>query len=340
MENMYNIIEAQVNGLVSRQASWKARVEDIKARYDKQVKVSSAWENIRRKNPWITMAVGAGVGAAMAWFTNGWNAAVQLTQYVLQLGHGNQFILDRIKPMTDFVFGVLATVGGAALLRKIIKPEVIRGFYEKHIKGSAEAIKKRAEAIKKHAALIGSVVGAAAGFAFFASGQLDGVITAFQQFWKTMHTDPNIVKFINPLVEFFWCGGSMIFFGWAVNKLDRMSLAQKEKLADDCEAKQLVIVAEEKVFRKRIIRIIKEKAIELSAKYGYCTELDKEDVEFSQLAESGDFAKLNALHKERLDKIFKDEGAEGLREAEAADSISTDNTPMVPLSAVGTEKQD
>ena len=323
MENMYGIIEAQVNGLVSRQASWKKRVEQIQNSYDKQVKVSSAWENIRRKNPWITTAMGTGLGAAL-WYSNGLNAMVQLTQYVLRLGHGSQFILDRIKPVTDFGFGVIATVGAAMLFNKIANSEMLRSFYDKHIKGNAEEI-------RKHAVLIGTALGAAAAFAVFAAGPLDSLIYSFQQLWRTLHTDPNIKNFINPIAEFFWGVAGMVFSGWGVNKLDRMSLAQKEKLADECEAKQLAIVQEETLFRRRIIQIIKQKAIELSAKYGYCIELDKEESAFSKLAESGDFTELNRLHKERLTRIFNEEKVpDYLLDGAAADSISTNTVIGIP----------
>jgi hypothetical protein len=330
MENMYNIIEAQVNGLVSRQGSWKARVRDLGERYTKQALISTPWENIRKKNPWITLAMGAGVGAAM-WFTNGWNAAVQMTQYVLQLGHQSAFILERIKPITDFAAAVVSTLGVGALFYKFSKSEALQRFYSKHIKGNQDAI-------KKHASWIGAVAGMAAGFSLFTSSQLDGVITAFQQLWKTLHTDPAIKQFISPIAEFFWNVGGMIFFGWGVNKLDRDSLKRKEKLADECEKKQLAIVEEEKLFRRKTIAIIKQKAILLSALYGYCAELDAVDPEISALAEAGDFRKINEIHKARMQEIFKDEQVpDYLLEAASMDSTSTDNIPGAPAAKTSKE---
>ncbi len=331
MENMCNIIEAQVNGLVSRQNSWKARVYDIGERYTKQVLISTPWENIRKKNPWITIAMGAGVGLAAAWFTNGWNAAVQMTQYVLQLGHQSTFILERIKPITDFASGVISTLGAGAIFYKLSKSDALRRFYTKHIRGNQAAI-------MKHASWIGAAAGMASGFALFASGQLDGAIHAMQYFWKTLHTDPAIKNFINPLTEFFWNVGGMIFFGWGVNKLDRESFKKKEKLADECEQKQLAIVEEEKLFRRKTIAIIKQKAILLSALYGYCAELDLVDPEISALAEAGNFGKINEIHKERMREIFGDEKIpDYLLDAASQDSTSTDSVVKVPEAPITKE---
>ncbi|MEM4348775.1 MAG: hypothetical protein QXN37_04380 [Candidatus Anstonellaceae archaeon] len=314
METMYNIIEAQVNGLVSRQNSWKARVKDIEQRYTKQALVLTPWENIRKKNPWITLAMGAGVGAAM-WFTNGWNAAVQLTQYILHLGHQSPYILQQIPSIVRFGVGTIAIAGlGIAFY----KSKKIADFVSKKFK-------KKQEDVSKKGSLVSAFVGAATGAALFFTGQLNGIINAISHFWQVLHLDAQVKQFINPLAEFFWNVGGMLFFGWIVNKLDRDSLKRKEKLADECEMKQLAIVEEEKIFRRKVIAIIKEKAIYLSAIYGYINELALVDPAIAELAKEKDFVRINQIHKARMREIFGSELLpEQLLEAATLDSNSTD----------------
>ncbi|MEM4554980.1 MAG: hypothetical protein QXT25_03975 [Candidatus Anstonellaceae archaeon] len=314
MENMYNIIEAQVNGLVSRQNSWKARVKDIEQRYTKQALVLTPWENVRKKNPWITLAIGAGAGAAM-WFTNGWNAAIQLTQYILHLGHQSPYILQQIPQIVKFVVGVVA-IGGLAL-----------AFYKsKKISDLASKfLKKQQNEASKTGSLVGALAGAVVGAGLFFTGQLNGLINSISHFWKVLHLDAQVKQFINPLAEFFWNVGGMLFFGWAVSKLDRDSLKRKEKLADECEKKQLAIVEEEKIFRRKVIAIIKQKAIYLSALYGYVDELAVVDPAVAELAKEKDFVRINEIHKARMREIFGSEPLpEYLLEAATLDSNSTD----------------
>ncbi|MCX8196906.1 MAG: hypothetical protein N3G80_01150 [Candidatus Micrarchaeota archaeon] len=314
MENMYNIIEAQVNGLVSRQNSWKARVKDIEQRYTKQALVLTPWENIRKKNPWITLAMGAGVGAAM-WFTNGWNAAVQLTQYLLHLGHQSKFILERIPSIVNFFVAASAIGAAAFVFSKAAKSKFVYGFFAN----------MRQESFEKKASLVGAISGAISGAVLFFTGQLNGIVEFFVQAWRTIHLDQQIKQFINPLAEFVWNVGGMILFGWGVNKLDRDSLLRKEKLADECEQKQQAIVEEEKIFRRKVIAIIKQKAIYLSALYGYTDELDLVDPQISELAKKKDFAKINEIHKSRMQEIFgAEQKSDFLLEAASLDSNSTD----------------
>lgn len=334
MENVRNVIDAQVNGLVSRQNSWKARAKDIQGRYDELINMKSWWDNVRTKYPWIYVPVGVAAGAVASWFTEGWNAGVQLTQYAFRLGHASKLILENLKPIFDILSGAASVVGVAAVFRKMAKSEYLREFYLKHLKGNQDAI-------KRHASLIGVAAGAAAGFALFASGQIDGAITFAREAFRRLHTDPNVVQFIDPLVKLAWNVSGMAFFGWFVHRMDKKAFARKQKLLDECQAKQLEIVNEEKVFRRKIIAIIKEKAIELHAKYGYFVELDKEDAEVVRLAENGEWAKLNALHKERMKKIFGDENIpeEQLTGAEA-DSRSTDLVVMSPLGKSSSPKPE
>lgn len=295
METMHNIIDAQVNGLVSHQKSWKERSKEISDRCSEQTNIKSTWDNIRSKFPWVAGTIGVIVGGAV-WGADGWHAMTELMQYASKQGHGSQLVSQYIKPMVDIAFGVAATVGLGAFLHKISQTRFMQNLY-KHIK-------KNQEAVKENASWIGAAVGMAAGFALFATGQLDGAINLVREIWRSAHTDPNMVKYIDPIVKFFWNIGGMVFLGWFFNKMDRLRFAKKEAIKDKYEAKQIDIVAEEKLFRKATIQLIKEKAIELHAKYGYCTELDIEAPGIVTLVEARNFTEINKMHKTRMDEIF------------------------------------
>ncbi|MCX8197848.1 MAG: hypothetical protein N3F07_01485 [Candidatus Micrarchaeota archaeon] len=332
MENMRNVIDAQVNGLISRQNSWKKRAEDVQKRYDELIRMKSWWDNVRSRFPWVYIPVGVAAGAVASWFTDGWNAATSLTQYLFHLAHGSKLILDSMKAIVDFAFGAASAAAGALAASKAAKSAWAQSL--------CDALAKPKEEIKKRLPAIGGFAGAAAGLLVFASGALDGAISFFREVAQKLHTDPQIDKFIDPIVKLGWNLGGMFFFGWFLQKMDQKAFARKERLLNECEAKQLEIVNEEKVFRRKIIAIIKQKAIELHAKYGYFAELDKEDVEALRLAEAGDWQALNALHKERMRRIFKDENIpdEYLAGAEA-DSRSTDLVVQSPQSKPSPQQQ-
>lgn len=291
-ENMLAFIESQVNGLVSLQKSWKLSSDAVKRRYEQQLELKGPWGWVKKYVPWVATAVGVGVGAA-AWAVNGWDTFVQGVQFIIKAGHMNPEFVQFIDPTTRGLFAAGSMLGLGWLSSKVLGSQTAIGLYLQYLGKAGELLKKNAKPLFWAA-------GIAAGAAAFFTGQLDSAAQFAQNGWKWAHMNPEIVQFIDPIVKAVFNFGGIFGFAWAATRLDRRGFERRQKLLDECEAKQTLIVKEEKAVREQVFALIKEKAVELCAKYGYLLELLAEDPEMAELTEKQDFAGIKALHRQRV----------------------------------------
>lgn len=223
MESMFSFIQAQVNGLVSIQKSWKARSDAINSYYSAKIELGW-WEKAKKRVPWLNNAVGAGAGVAL-WAFNGWEAIVLAIQAGVRQIPG---IRDMDPKITDDIVKLLVNIGG--------------------------------------------IVG----------------------------------------------------LTYATSWLDSRFLKRKAALEEACSAKQKGIMDEEKRTRRDFLSLIKEKAVELNAKYGYLLELEKEDTEMYNFTKENDFESINAVHRARVKRILGADVPDHLINAAESDTNSTD----------------
>jgi len=220
-ETMLDLIESQVNGLVSRQRKWRVDAASLDKRYDEEIKLRGFWNVLKRHVPWADKLIGAGAGMVV-WASNGWAAITILIQY-----------------------------------------------------GVAQIVQ-----------------------------------------------NPELQKTIDDAVKLFVNLGGIFALSGVMSSVDRAAFERKQKLLNECEQKKNAIFEEEKTHRLQLFATIKEKALELCAKYGYLQELKMEDPGYASLLEKGDFAAINKIHRDRLKRIYGDTIPERLLEGAGIDSRS------------------
>jgi len=125
-ETLLNLIDSQVNGLVSRQRKWRIDTAALDKRYNEEIELKGAWYWVKRHVPWIDKGLGAGIGVAV-WASNGWIAVIRLIQFgVAQITHGDPTLQKYI----DDVVELFINVGGIAAISGVLSA-VERGLFKR-----------------------------------------------------------------------------------------------------------------------------------------------------------------------------------------------------------------
>ncbi len=213
---------------------------------------------------------------------------------------------------------------------------------QKSWKARSEALNKRYEeqlrlkgiwdTAKKHVPWLGAAVGAGVGVvAAWASDGWDAIVRFLQYEVKLLHSNQELHQYLDPIVKLLVNLTGIFGFGGITSWIDKRHFKRKQALLTECENKQMEIINEEKLERRKIIALMKNKALFLTTMHGYALELEKEDAQLLNLMEKKDFEGIKQLHNERVRKVLGGDIPEYLLSGAEADSRSTDLSAVTPL---------
>ena len=113
-ETMLNLIDSQVNGLVSRQRKWRVDTAALDKRYGEEIELRGFWNTLKRHIPWVEKGIGAGIGVAV-WASNGWVGIIGAVQFgvaqIMQVSPELQKHINDIVQLVVNLSGILALSG-------------------------------------------------------------------------------------------------------------------------------------------------------------------------------------------------------------------------------------